>query len=390
MASKLGVAFFGTAVAEDGAAASSGILATAMDAIPFLAIATVIALLILHFKQVKHWMEEAAKFIIKNWKWFAIGFLMIPGIGPLLSLLVLVASHWKQVKKIAVGVFHAIIDVVKWYVGAYKTEFNIVKTVTLAVFNALKTAFTFLFNFWRSIVMFFVGIWRFEFNIVKTVALAVFGAVKTVVTTVFDAIKTAVGGAFRFISGIFTSVFGVISWPFKKAADFVKKIFNWIVGAARWVTTQVKSAFRDIADPVKAITDALGITGGPSTVKSHGRTAHALARGGPVRYMAPGGPLGTDTVPAWLTPGEFIVNRMAAQRNAPALAAINAGASPGAAGAGNWTIQPGQVIVKVGERVLAEAVVRYTLRRAARGPSSLVGGSLTTGFAAPTPSVVPG
>jgi len=38
--------------------------------------------------------------------------------------------------------------------------------------------------------------------------------------------------------------------------------------------------------------------------------------------------LGTDTVPAMLTPGEYVVNRRAAQMWAPLLAAINAGAFP--------------------------------------------------------------
>jgi len=37
------------------------------------------------------------------------------------------------------------------------------------------------------------------------------------------------------------------------------------------------------------------------------------------------GPAGIDTVPAWLTPGEFVVNAAAAQRNAGRLAAVNDG-----------------------------------------------------------------
>ena len=51
--------------------------------------------------------------------------------------------------------------------------------------------------------------------------------------------------------------------------------------------------------------------------------------GGPVGYYAGGGsiinfkPKGTDTVPAMLTPGEFVVNRQATQNNLPLLQAIN-------------------------------------------------------------------
>lgn len=53
------------------------------------------------------------------------------------------------------------------------------------------------------------------------------------------------------------------------------------------------------------------------------------AQGGPV-YAAGGTlvnyePRGTDTVPAMLTPGEFVINRQATQRNLPLLKSINAG-----------------------------------------------------------------
>ena len=44
-----------------------------------------------------------------------------------------------------------------------------------------------------------------------------------------------------------------------------------------------------------------------------------------VQRFAAGGPVGTDTVPAWLTPGEFVVNRSAARKNAGLLNMINEG-----------------------------------------------------------------
>ena len=43
----------------------------------------------------------------------------------------------------------------------------------------------------------------------------------------------------------------------------------------------------------------------------------------------PGGPKGTDTVPAWLTPGEFVVNAKATKQNLPLLRAINDGGVSG-------------------------------------------------------------
>jgi hypothetical protein len=56
-----------------------------------------------------------------------------------------------------------------------------------------------------------------------------------------------------------------------------------------------------------------------------------LAKGGPVPLYASGGsfvnfaPKGTDTVPAMLTPGEFVINRQSTQKYKPVLEAINSG-----------------------------------------------------------------
>jgi len=49
--------------------------------------------------------------------------------------------------------------------------------------------------------------------------------------------------------------------------------------------------------------------------------------GNQVYRRAMGGSIGTDTVPAMLTPGEFVVNRAASQANRGLLTAINAGGS---------------------------------------------------------------
>jgi len=57
-----------------------------------------------------------------------------------------------------------------------------------------------------------------------------------------------------------------------------------------------------------------------------------LATGGIIgssTHSSIGGPRGTDTVPAWLTPGEFVVNRKAAQANLGLLHALNGGQQGG-------------------------------------------------------------
>ena len=63
--------------------------------------------------------------------------------------------------------------------------------------------------------------------------------------------------------------------------------------------------------------------------------------GGLVKYMATGGAVGSDTVPAMLTPGEFIVNKAAAQRFGPMLQSINESKYPSMLGGmGGSTVVP--------------------------------------------------
>ncbi|BCP14844.1 hypothetical protein MINTM021_17530 [Mycobacterium paraintracellulare] len=50
------------------------------------------------------------------------------------------------------------------------------------------------------------------------------------------------------------------------------------------------------------------------------------ATGGLVKYFATGGPSGTDTIPAWLTPGEFVMNADATRQYLPYLQSMNKGA----------------------------------------------------------------
>jgi len=57
--------------------------------------------------------------------------------------------------------------------------------------------------------------------------------------------------------------------------------------------------------------------------------------GGLVKYMANGGAVGSDTVPAMLTPGEFVVNKAAAQQFGPMLQSINESKYPSMIGSGN-------------------------------------------------------
>ncbi len=81
-----------------------------------------------------------------------------------------------------------------------------------------------------------------------------------------------------------------------------------------WKTTERESAQTILATVDAELLKRFDQSGLPPILRPT-----ALANGGSV-----GGPRGTDTVPAWLTPGEFVVNRNSAQKFAPLLEHINA------------------------------------------------------------------
>lgn len=200
-----------------------------------------------------------------------------------------------------------------------------------------------------------------------------FKQVKVVAADLWLDLKAGVRAVWSVFSGVFSGLWQVISWPFKEAWKIIKGIFNGIVAGAKWAVHKAKEVLNTLGfsgNGVMSYINPIGLAG---------HLASLLHAGGPVRgrtHFDTGGPSGTDTVPAWLTPGEGVLNRAAMSRvGVGGLNTLNQGGGLG----GNISITPGQVVVQVQGRTIAEAVVQYTLSRAARGPTSLVGGAMLTG-----------
>ncbi len=126
-----------------------------------------------------------------------------------------------------------------------------------------------------------------------------------------------------------------------------------------------------------------GIFGGrssaiPRGASGRGHLPTAGAHGGLVtasgiQRFQYGGAVGTDNIPAWLSAGEGVLSRVGLSGigGPQGLAALNAGK-----GSGNFTIEQAPVNIYLDGRLVAKSVLRATLNKAARGPSSLSGGSL--------------
>ena len=250
-----------------------------------------------------------------------------------------------------------------------------------------------------------------HFHAVEQAGLVAWRAIETAATVAWHGIESGFDYTVNKLKGYWTDIthFGTVAWHgiehgATTAADWITGAFK---SALHWVENAWKNTMSFISHdtPLGALGQLAGghiggalhalsfgalNTGG--VVEAH-QTAAAPPSGGPslggppAKHLYTGGPAGTDTVPGWLTPGEDVLSRAGATTlngmiGEGGLSALNAGVNPfggGLGGGQNITITPGVAEFRVDGKVLAKAVVHYTLQKAARGPSSLVGGSLVTG-----------
>jgi TP901 family phage tail tape measure protein len=99
-----------------------------------------------------------------------------------------------------------------------------------------------------------------------------------------------------------------------------------ITGFKNVLLTFEQQTLADIAKNVRKVADVLG-GAQPAATKALGGVVYAES-GKHIKMV----PKGTDTVPAMLTPGEFVVNKQATQKNLPLLKDINSGTKYYAAG----------------------------------------------------------
>lgn len=196
--------------------------------------------------------------------------------------------------------------------------------------------------------------------------------VAAVAREVFGEVKSIVSSVGQFVGGVFTGLYHVITWPFKEAWKIIQGIAHAIVQAFDWVKQKVGSVFHFLGH--NPITDAIGLSGSGGLLHGFG----LLHTGGVVKpkYLAMGGPSGTDTIPGWLTPGEGVLNRRAmANVGIAGLQRLNDGGGMG----GDITITPSVAVLKLNDREVGQASIRWFATRSARGSSSLTGGAMLTG-----------
>lgn len=283
------------------------------------------------------------------------GAMMATGIGALIVGATLIVMHWDKVKVALAAAWN-------WIKNA---AVEVGKKVLWMAQHGLLGTIPLIISRWKDVKNALAAVWGW----LKTAAKAAWGAVKTAASTVFDWFKKAVKTYFQIITWpyrqawkVIKAVFGfiidaardaihwvsskwdtiqnVLTAPFRFVKDVVKDIFNWVIDKADDVIDKIG----DIVDKAKDVGSyvvpggthglgsddgVLGIPGVPGIATGGMVTATGVdyfARGGVAGH--PGKPKGTDTVPAWLTPGEAVISKPAvdAAGGAPAMRSINSGA----------------------------------------------------------------
>ena len=208
---------------------------------------------------------------------------------------------------------------------------------------------------------------------IAVIALVVthFKLFKRIGLDAFHWVEQAAKNVWSWIKSNWPYLLAALGGPFALAAVWAIKHWHEVLGFIKSVPHKIESAFSSVARMIaKPFEDAWrkipaplrGIIGGAAHLVGGG--IHAVtsllphfAAGG----VVPGYGMG-DTIPAMLTPGEFVLNRQAVSTlGVGTLNALNGGGWRGGGEAQEYV--PIVVINKMDSRVLSESTTRYALKK---------------------------
>lgn len=241
---------------------------------------------------------------------------------------------------IMVGLVVAIIELVKHF----KQVQEVAATVFHAVLGAIKTAWGWVKQNWPLLLPILLG----------PLGLVIGGFIK---------FKTQ-------IIGIFKDVTQWITTAFTNVLHFIESLPMKIVRGFELLPGMIGSVLKKIP-VVGAVMGAVGSVGHALGLNAGGQVprVHRFAPGGVVPGYG-----GSDSVPALLTPGEFVLRKQAVSAiGVGTLERVNQGLGGGGYTAGGDEYVPIQIINKLDSRVLSESQARYLLKRKRLAPGNFGG-----------------
>lgn len=204
---------------------------------------------------------------------------------------------------------------------------------------------------------------------IRSILSTLGGIIKSVFSAIYDTLSAPFRLFITFLTTIWSKLGSVLSGPFKILVSILKTVWSWI-----------SKIFGPIQKVVGWIKELFG--GGPSSSQlSSAARARGVSTGRPVAvgsYTSPGSASGFGGTSV---SGAQALNSALSQGVGGA--AIHALESQHGQDAITLNVHPQAVVVKLDSKTIAQGIVHHTLKKAARGPSSLVGGALVTGAAGP-------
>lgn len=220
------------------------------------AIVAGVVLLITHWDQVKEVAQAVWDKIVEVWNG------IMEFIGPIMeSIGSLIQGAWEGIKGVAETVWNGIKSLIEGVWNAISTVIStvieIIKTVITTVFNAIKGVVETVWNGIKSVIE---GVW----NGIKTVVSTSIEAVKTTVTNVFNAVKGTVETVWNGIKSVIEGVWNGIKTGVETAVNAVKRTVTTIFEGLKTTVTNVWEGIKNaIVNPINKAKDLIkGIIGG--------------------------------------------------------------------------------------------------------------------------------
>lgn len=313
--------------------------------------------------------------------------LVVAAIGAMIAAVVLLWKNNEGFRAVVLKVW----DAIKSAIGGVADWFRehvppIWEAVKARIGAAMEAVRGIIETVWRAIAWYvttYVTVVRtvaeFAFNAIRTYISTVMGAVRWVIDTAWSGIVGAWQAATQIVAGVTQRVMGSVTGWVSAGLDRVKALFGMAVGAIGgiWgrlegaVRGPVRSMFgfinRTMIEPINGI---LGKFGSGIEIRP---LPTNFADGGHVR--GPGGPR-TDSIPANLSNGEFVVNAASTARFAPLLEAINA--ARGGFGIGGASVEA-QILAWLRGQGMSDAGIAGILgniqAESGMNPSAIEGGN---------------
>lgn len=229
---------------------------------------------------------------------------------------------WNNIKVIiqtVMGVIQGIVKTVMSLIkGDWKGAWEGIQQIGSSIWNGIKGLWQNFLNFMKSIgqaaLNFIKSTWSNIWNAIKSIGSSIWNAIKSLWNSFWSTMKSIGSSALNVIksviNGVINTIKSIISNGIKAALAVWRGTWNTFKSIVSGIASGIKAIINGV---IKAVSGLVGkVKGAVNKIKGIGsgiKNVLGFSQGG----LVPGRGTG-DTVPAMLTPGEFVVTKRAVRR----------------------------------------------------------------------------